>query len=157
MTNELIITRLFNAPREQAWKAWTDPELLMKWTGPKSFTTPFYQNDLRIGGKYLLCMQSESGEKFWSTGVYKEIIPPKKLVCSDSFADENGNAVSAAHYGMSVDFPLEMEITILLEENNDKTKMTLTHSGLPQGEIKELTRVSWNESFDKLDLLFLSE
>jgi uncharacterized protein YndB with AHSA1/START domain len=149
--NELVITRIFDALREQIWKAWTDPVRCMKWWGPKNFTAPIIKNDLRVGGKYLNCMRSAEGQEVWSTGIYKEIVPLEKIVCTDSFADENGNVVHASHYGIpGNDFPMEMEVTVKLEDLSGKTKMMLTHVGLPGGEMQEMTSVSWNESFDKL-------
>ena len=54
----LVMTRVFDAPRELVWKAWTDPEMLMKWWGPKGFTCPHCEIDLRVGGKYLYCMRA---------------------------------------------------------------------------------------------------
>ena len=148
---EIVITRIFDAPRELVWKAWTNPEHLMRWWGPKDFTAPVCKVDLRVGGKYLYCMRSKEGQEFWSTGTYKEIVPLERLVCSDSFADEKGNVVPASHYGMPGDnWPLELTVTITLEDLRGKTKMTLTHSGIPSGQMKEMTGAGWNESFDKL-------
>jgi uncharacterized protein YndB with AHSA1/START domain len=147
---EVVITRIFDAPRELVWKAWTEPEHLRRWWGPKNFTSPACQIDLRVGGKYLYCMRSPEGQDFWSTGVYREIVPFEKLVCTDSFADENGNVVPATHYGMGADFPLEMEVTVTFEEQEGKTRMTLRHVGLPAGQMREMTGAGWNESFDKL-------
>lgn len=146
----LLITRIFNAPPELVWKAWTEAEHVMCWWGPKGFTSPTCKIDLRVGGSYLFCMRSPDGEDFWSTGVYRELIPPKRFVCTDSFADENGDVVPATYYGMSPDFPLELQVTLTLEEHNGKTKMTLEHVGLPPGTMTELTGQGWNESFDKL-------
>lgn len=149
--NEIVITRIFDAPRELVWKAWTEPEHCKKWWGPNNFTTPYCEIDLRVGGKYLNCMRSREGQDFWSTGVYREIIPLEKIVCTDSFSDEKGNVVHASHYGMpGDDWPLEMLVTITFEEVNGKTKMILRHEGLPSGDISEQTNVSWNESFNKL-------
>lgn len=148
---EIVITRIFDAPRKLVWKAWTNPEHLMRWWGPKDFTSPVCKVDLRVGGKYLYCMRSKEGQEFWSTGTYKEIVPLERLVCSDSFADEKGNVVPASHYGMPGDnWPLELMVTITFEDLRGKTKMTLTHSGIPSGQMKEMTGVGWNESFDKL-------
>jgi uncharacterized protein YndB with AHSA1/START domain len=147
---ELIITRIFDAPRELVWKAWTEPEQLMRWWGPKSFTSPVCKIDLRVGGVYLYCMRSPEGQDYWNTGVYKEIIPMERLVYTDSFADEKGNVVPATHYGMSADFPFELLVTVAFEELDGKTKMTLRHVGIPAGEMSDLTAASWNESFDKL-------
>jgi len=144
------ITRIFDAPRELVWRAWTDPQQMMRWWGPPTFTAPVCSMDLRVGGKYLYCMQSPDGQQFWSTGVYQEITRPERLIFTDSFADEEGNIVPASHYGMGDDFPLEMVVTVTLEESGDQTKMTLRHAGLPAGEMGDMTEQGWSGSFDKL-------
>ncbi|HEY4612168.1 MAG TPA: SRPBCC domain-containing protein [Bacteroidota bacterium] len=146
----VVVTRIFDAPRALVWKAWTDPQHLMKWWGPKNFTLPTCKVDLRVGGKYLFCMRSPKGEDLWSTGTYREVVPREKLVYIYSFADEKGNIVPASHYWMGVDLPLEMKVIITFEDHQGKTKMTLRHIGLPAGEMEEMTSVGWNESFDKL-------
>lgn len=150
---ELNITRTFNAPIAKVWKAWSDPAAFMQWWGPKEFTCPVAKLDFRVGGKYHTCMQDPSGMKFWSVGIYKEIVPMTKIVCSDSFADENGNVVSAAVYGMpdADQFPMEMEIIVNFEDLGDKTKMTLKQIGHPVGKVTEMATQGWNESFDKID------
>jgi uncharacterized protein YndB with AHSA1/START domain len=147
---EIVITRVFDAPRELVWKTWTDPERFKRWWGPKDYTCPFCRMDLRVGGKYLNCMRSPEGQDFWSTGVYKEIVPLERIVYTDSFADAEGNVVPATHYGMSADFPLETLVTVTFEDFEGKTKMTLKHIGIPAGQMKELAGAGWNESFDKL-------
>jgi uncharacterized protein YndB with AHSA1/START domain len=93
--SELIITRVFDAPRELVWKAWTEPERVKQWWGPRGFTSPFCKIDLRVGGSYLFSMRSPDGQDFWSTGVYREIIPQERIVATGSFADEKGNVVPA--------------------------------------------------------------
>jgi len=148
--NELTITRVFDAPREKVWKAWTDPEEVKKWWGPKYFTAPVSKIDLRVGGKYLSCMRGPDGKDYWSTGVYREIVPLERLVVTDSFADEKGNVVPASHYGMAGDFPLELLVTVTFEELGSKTKMVLRHEGIPEGIMREMTETGWSESFDKL-------
>ena len=146
----IVITRIFNAPREKVWKAWTDPELMKRWWGPKHFTSPFCKIDFRVGGKYLYCMRSPEGQEFWSTGVYREIVPLERIVCTDSFADEKGNVVPATHYGMGEEVPLEMLVTVTFEDLGGKTRMTLRHEGLPAGEMRDGAGAGWSESFDKL-------
>jgi len=93
-------------------------------------------------------------QDFWSTGTYKEIVPMDKLVVVDSFADENGNIVSASHYGMPDTFPMESTITIMLEEDGSgKTKMTVTYpttEGI-EGKMLEDMKHGWSESFEKLE------
>lgn len=151
----LVITRIFNAPVEAVWKAWTDPKQLMKWWGPKDFASPACNIDLRVGGKYLFCMRSPDGKDFWSTGTYLEIVPLQKIVFTDSFSDGKGNIVPASTYGMS-DMALEMQVTITFENLGGKTKFTLQHVGLPAGEIGDMTSAGWNQSFDKLGVIINS-
>jgi len=153
----LIITRVFAAPSASVWQAWTEPETCKRWWGPKGFTCPVAKIDLRVGGRYLICMRSPEGKDYWSTGVYREIVPPERLVCTDSFADEKGKVVPATHYGMNVDFPLELLVTVTFEEQGGMTKFTLQHAGLPSGEDFDNCRVGWNESFDKLAELLVQE
>jgi len=141
---ELVIERVFDAPRELVWKAWTEPERVMRWWGPKGYTSPAAEIDLRVGGKYLWCMRSPEGQDLWSTGVYREIVPFERLVCTNSFADEHGNVVPASHYGIAADLPLQMVATVTFEDLGGKTKLTLRH------EMREGAGQGWSESFDKL-------
>ena len=147
---ELTVKRVFGAPRERVWQAWTEPEQIMHWWGPNGFTSPACRIDLRVGGAYLFCMRSPEGHDVWSTGTYREIVPLERLVCTDSFADEKGNVVPASHYGIDEDFPLELSVTVTFEDGNGKTRMTLRHAGFPPGPVADMTAAGWNESFDKL-------
>ncbi len=147
---EVVITRTFDAPRELVWKAWTEPERFMRWWGPKIFTSPECQIDLRVGGRFLWCMQWPDGRRNYTTGEYREIVTFQRLVYVTSFADADGNAVPASHYGMPDDGAFEMTVTVTFEEQDGKTAMRLTHAGLPSG-MGESSSQGWNESFDKLE------
>lgn len=148
---DLVITRVFDAPRELVWKAWTKPEHFKSWWGPKGFTTPVCKIDLRVRGGYLYCMRSPEGQDIWGTGVFREVVPPERLVMTDSFADRDGNIVPASQYGMRGNYPLEMLITVTFEEDEGRTKLTLKHAGIPSDEDRVSAGTGWNESFDKLD------
>jgi len=152
----LVIERIFDAPRELVWKAWAEPERFMRWYGPKGFTTPVCRIDFRVGGVWLNCMRSPDGWEMWSTGIYHEIAALERIVTTASSADPEGNVVSASHYGMPSDLPLEMLWTVTFEDLDGKTKMTLRHEGLPAGEMKDGAGVGWNESFDKLAAYLVS-
>ncbi len=145
-----MITRLFAAPRDLVWKAWTEPEHLKNWWGPNNFTAPVARVDLRVGGRYLFCMRGPDGKDYWSTGAYREIVPMQRIVATDSFSDAQGNVVPATHYGMDASIPLELLITVTLEDVDGKTKMTLRHAGFPAGAEREMAVAGWNESFDKM-------
>jgi uncharacterized protein YndB with AHSA1/START domain len=152
-TRDVVITRLLNAPRELVWKAWTEPERLKLWWGPTEFTTPTFNIDLRVGGKFLFCMRSPEGQDYWGTGEYREIVPPSRLVYTDNFADEKGAIVPASHYGMQGVWASPLLVTVTLEDQGGKTKMTLRHQGIPAGEMGEMTSQGWSGSFDKLAAL----
>ena len=153
MAEEVVITRTLDAPRELVWRAWTEPERTMRWWGPKTFTSPACEIDLRIGGQYLSSMRAPDGKDYWSTGVYREIVEPERLVMTDCFADAEGNTVPASYYGMSGDWPLEMLVTVTLEEQDGKTKLTIRHSGTEgvSAEDRQNMTQGWNESLDKLE------
>jgi len=150
--NYLMIVRTFDSPREKVWKAWTEPNRFVRWWGPKGFTTPVFNIDLRLGGKYLYCMRSPEGQDFWGTGIFREIKEPERLVITDSFADPKGNIVPASYYGLSEGFPLQMLIAVTFEEQDGRTRLVLEHSGI--GSIsttdRENMQQGWNESLDKL-------
>lgn len=151
--NEIEITRVLNAPKSKVWEAWTDPEMLTKWWGPKDFTSPSCKLDLRVGGKYLFCMRSPDGKDYYSTGVYKELIPFEKFTATDSFADAEGNVVPPSYYSME-DLPDDLLMTLELECLGEKTRLTLLHKGLEDGTtIQNLAKQCWNEMLDKLEAL----
>jgi uncharacterized protein YndB with AHSA1/START domain len=150
-TAELFITRVFNAPLKLVWRAWSEPKHFMRWWGPKDFTSPVCKMDFRVGGKYLACMRSPDGKDYYSSGVYREIVPMERIVYTDSFADEKGNPVPPSHYGFSNDnWAKELIVTVTFSESAGKTTMTLRHSGFPKGQMTEMAEAGWNQSFDKL-------
>lgn len=154
---ELVIEYLFDAPRERVFKAWTECEQVMRWWGPRGFTTPVCEIDLRVGGEYRNCMRDPDGRDFCGKGTYREIVEPERLVMTDHFADEHWNVVPATHYGMSADFPTEMLVKATFEEDDGKTRLTLRHRGIPAGPDTEGARQGWSESFDKLAEYLASE
>lgn len=144
------LIRTFDAPRSLVWKAWTEPARFMQWWGPAQFTSPVYEIDLRVGGKFLWCMELPDGQRTYTNGEYLEVVPDERLVYTTSFADEHGTSVPATHYGMTENIAMEMRVTVVFEESGGKTTMTLTHEGIPAGELQESSAQGWGESFDKL-------
>lgn len=148
--DSITITRIFDAPRERVWQHWTNSDQFNCWWGPKDFTAPYTNMDLRVGGRYLNCMRGPEGKDYWNTGTYVEISEPNRIVYTDSFADEHGNIVPASYYGVISDMPLELEVEITFEDFEGKTRMTLQHCGMPDKNMREMTKAGWIESFDKL-------
>ncbi len=144
------ITRDFAARCALVWEAWTRPDAFMQWWGPKDYTAPFCRIDLRVGGTYLNAMRGPRGTDVWTTGVYREIVEPERIVYTDSFADKHGHAVPATAYGMGADFPLVTLVTVTLEDTASGTRMTMTHAGIPEGRSADDAATGWAESFEKL-------
>jgi uncharacterized protein YndB with AHSA1/START domain len=123
---EFIITRVFNAPRDLVWKAYTEAERLMQWWGPKGVTMRVAKLDLRPGGSFHYCYQMPNGNEMWGVFVYREIVAPERLVFTNSFSDAEGNIVRAP---FSADWPLEILNTLTFIEHGGQT--TLTMRGVP--------------------------
>ena len=84
--------------------------------------------------------------KMWSTGEYTEVVPNKRLVYTDSMADENGNVVSPSAQGMDdTEYPTTTEVTVMLEDLGGRTKMVMTHAGVPAGAAD-----GWEQAFTKM-------
>ena len=149
----ITIDRTFDIPLTTVWKAWTEAEGMEKWFSPEGYTTPSSTIDFRVGGKYFSSMKSPEGKVTWSTGTYKEIIPFKKIVYSDSFADADGKIVPASYYGMPGEWDLELTVTVEFEEIDGKTHMKLQHEGLPIEAADDCVK-GWQSCLDKLERNF---
>ena len=142
----IVIERTFDAPIDLIWQMWVDPEHFKKWYGPKGFTVPVADMDMRVGGKRLICMESpDSSMKMWTSGEYTEVVPNEWLVYTDSPADDKGNVFSPSAMGMPDGYPATTEVTVLLEDLGGRTKMVMTHAGVPAG-----ANEGWEQTFDKL-------
>ena len=142
-----VVERIIDAPTEVVWQMWTQPEHFKKWYGPQGFKVPVAEMDVRVGGKHLFGMESPDGSmKMFSTGEYTEVSPHERLVYTDSPADEHGNVMSPAAMGMPEGYPATTEVVVVLEDLGDgRTKMVLTHTGVPAGAAD-----GWTQAFDKM-------
>ena len=147
----IVIERIFDAPLERVWQLWTQAEHFQQWYGPKGFTVPVALMDLRVGGKRLICMEGQTPKgsmRMWTTGEYTEIVPQQRLVYTESPSDEHGNALPPEAVGMPEGYPATTEITVQLEEINGRTRMVMTHAGLPAASG---ATSGWTQAFDKLE------
>ena len=138
----VVITRIFDAPRELVWRAWTEPHHMAKWFGPKTFTISSCELDPRVGGVLRLTMRSPDGHEYPMKGVFREVVKPERLSFSNIAIDNDGNHL------------LEGVTTVTFEDLGGKTKMTLdAHAvGLvPQApQMLAGMEAGWSGSFDKL-------
>ena len=147
----MTVTRVFDAPRELVWKAWTEPKYVMQWWGPQGFSAPVCQMDFRVGGKSLLCMKSPEGQEFWNGIEYHEIIPHEKIVSSMYFADAKGNKVEPEHYGMEHEaIDGAYDITLFEDLGNGKTRLTQIGNEPAESAKNSGQLEGWNQILDKV-------
>jgi uncharacterized protein YndB with AHSA1/START domain len=127
-----VISRTFNASREVVFDAFTKPEEMKKWWGPKGFTVIVSKMDLRVGGTYHYGMHAPDGTPMWGKFVYREIVRPERIVFVNSFSDENGGVT---RHPMAPDWPLQMITTFTFEDlGGGKTRLTTTSMALDASE-----------------------
>jgi uncharacterized protein YndB with AHSA1/START domain len=139
---DLTITRVFDAPRELVFKAWTDTAHVAQWWGPKGFTNPVCEMDVRVGGAIRIHMRAPNGVVYPMTGVFKEISVPERLVFVSSALDEKGNSM------------FDILNTVLFADQRGKTAVTLqarvisTTALAPQ--YLQGMEMGWSQSLDRL-------
>src|SRR5205823_6568762 len=110
------------------WKMWTDPVSFKAWYGPAGATVPVSELDVRPGGHRRVCMALGS-TRMWFIGQHLEVLEPTRLIYTEQMADEHGQPVPPESLGMPAETPTITEVTVVLEEVDDGTRVTLTHAG----------------------------
>jgi uncharacterized protein YndB with AHSA1/START domain len=135
---ELVITRVLDAPRSLVFKVWTEPEHLVRWWGPKDFTAPSCEMDLRSGGAWRACIRSPDGTDYRMAGVFREVAPPERLVFT--FAWEEGG--EPGHQTL---------VTVTFAEQDGKTRLTFHQATFESVESRDSHHGGWSECLDRLD------
>jgi uncharacterized protein YndB with AHSA1/START domain len=135
---ELRITRILDAPRRLVWKAWTDPEHLMRWWGPHARKTRVLAMDVRPGGGWHFHMRSPEGLEEWQRGVYREIVEHERLVFSYAFEDKTGKR---GH---------ETTVTVTFDDLGAKTRLTVHHAVFDTVAVRDDHVRGWDEALDRL-------
>ena len=150
-----IISRTFDAPRELVWKAWTEPERMSQWWGPKGVKSHTAKMEFRPGGINHYYMTTPDGKQIWGKMVYREIAKPERMVFVNSFSDEKGGLT---RHPLSPTWPIEMLSTITFTEQPGKTTVTIRWVPIDPTEEEQKTfdaghesmKQGWGGSLDKL-------
>jgi uncharacterized protein YndB with AHSA1/START domain len=139
---ELVLTRLFDAPRDLVFQAWTDPARLALWWGPSGFTNPVCEVDLRPGGAIRIDMRGPDGTVYPMTGIYEEIVVPERLVFTAAALDAKGDPL------------LEVRNTVIFTQRSGKTQIVvrarmirMSANGATYLDGQE---AGWSQSLDRL-------
>jgi uncharacterized protein YndB with AHSA1/START domain len=150
-TSSVVLERTFDAPIHLVWKMWTDPDHFAAWYGPDGATVPVATMDVRVGGSRLIAMAMETPggpRQMWFAGEYREIVENERLVYTEFVADESGTALPPSAMGMPDDHPVTTEVVVELEDLGGRTRMVMTHVGVPQGSPGA---IGWTMAFAKLE------
>jgi uncharacterized protein YndB with AHSA1/START domain len=151
---DLVVTRVFDAPVDRVWKAWIDPEQVMRWWGPNGFTSPSAEMDFREGGTSLVCMRAPKefgGQDMYSTWAYTKIVPLQSIEYIHNLADKNGKKADPVKLGMPPDFPQDQRNLVTFKAAGDnKTEMTVTEFDWTVGQMLNLSEIGLNQCLDKM-------
>ena len=147
----LVLTRDFDAPRELVYRAWTEAEHFVHWWGPREWTVPECAIDARPGGRMRFAMRGPDGFQLWLCGACREAVPPSRYMTTIHFADADCNVVPPTQLGMGPDVPEEMLMTVLFEDVDGKTRLTVTQTMPVSVANANQAQAGWGQSFDKLD------
>ncbi|MEZ5829895.1 MAG: SRPBCC domain-containing protein [Dongiaceae bacterium] len=142
--HELVITRIFDAPRELVFRAWTQPEHIVRWLSPRNFTCISAKTDVRVGGAYRAGIRSTEGKENWMRGIYREIVEPERLVFSFAWEKEGEQG-------------RENTITISLADVGGKTRMTFRQAFFETAENRDDHNKGWSSCFDSLEKYLAGE
>ena len=136
----LVITRVFDAPRELVFRLWSDPAHAKRWMGPRGFTATHLEQDPRPGGAWRACLREDhSGRELWQGGVFREIVEPERLVYTFAWDREDGRR---GH---------DTLVTITFAERGGKTEMTFRQAVFETVGQRDGHQSGWNSSFDRLE------
>ena len=133
--HDLVITRVFDAPRSLVFRAWVDPEHIRHWSAPHGFEISHCEGDARPGGTWKCCMRAPDGKELWVGGVYRRIIQDE-LIEHTHVWDEDGH---------------QTLVSIRFEDEGQRTRMTLRQTGFTSAASRDGHRGGWTECFERLE------
>ncbi|HSC48346.1 MAG TPA: SRPBCC domain-containing protein [Gammaproteobacteria bacterium] len=142
---EIELVRVYDAPRELVFRAWTDPAQLARWWGPEHFTNPVCEVDARVGGELRIVMRAPDGNDYPMRGVFQEVVRPERLVFTNIAVDAEDRPI------------IEGLTTVTFAEQGGKTKLTLRTRGTAVKPVAiqylQGMEMGWSQSLTKLATL----
>lgn len=152
---ELLISHLFDAPRELVFKAWTDPEQLVQWYAPDGCSIEFKSIDVRENGSFHSCIHDPVHGDCWIKGIYQEVVFPEKLVFSMELSNEAGTDVGSLEAGKPEEWPEAILTTVSFTSIGNQTKLTLHQTVAEETARQTGAYQSWIKMFNRLNGLFV--
>ena len=134
---DLVVSRLIDAPRELVFQAWTDPEQIARWWGPRGFVTVEHDMDIRPGGAYWFVMRSPEGTDHRKRGVYREIVAPERIAFTFAWEAADG---TLGH---------ETLVTVTFDAIDDKTRLTLRQGAFDSVAGRDDHVIGWTSCLER--------
>ena len=156
-TFDVVVTRVFDAPVEEVWKAWSDPEYVTRWWGPTGFTSPSAEMDFRVAvRRWCACAPAEyGGQDMYHTWTYTRIDPHERIEFVSTFADKDGAHLDPAAMGVPPGVPHDVPHVVTFEaRGGDGTEMTVTEHGYTTEQARDLSKAGMEQCLDKMAAIF---
>jgi uncharacterized protein YndB with AHSA1/START domain len=147
------IERIFAAPRQLVFDAWTQRDLLLQWYAPHGCTVHFASIDVRPGGRFHACIHNPRFGECWVVGVYREIVRPERLLYTLATADREGNEIEPVQAGHDPRWPRQTVVTVTLTQVRGGTKLTLEQTVAEALARHTGALPSWLEMLDRMATL----
>jgi len=134
-TPDLVLTRVFDAPREVVFKVWTDPKHVAQWWGPRGFQTTIHEMDVRRGGRWRYAMRGPDGNDYPFDGVFIEVVKPERLVFDGAILG---------------DPKLGVWTEVTFADDEGKTKVSVRQAYSFESDATRGAPIGWNQQFDRL-------
>jgi len=157
--HDMVLTRSFDAPVKDVWRAWTEPELVRRWWGPHGFTAPLAEMDVRHGGTSLVCMRAPAefgGQDMYNTWTYTTVTLMERLEFVQTFTDADRNSVEPAELGLPPGIPRDVPHVVTFTATRDNgTELTVRESGYASAEVAALSRGGMEQCLEKMAAIFV--
>jgi uncharacterized protein YndB with AHSA1/START domain len=157
-SGEVVVTRDVDAPPDEAWRAWSDADLVRQWWGPAGFTCPRADVDLRVGGTTVVAMQAPAeygGFLMHNRWTYAAVERPTRIEFVSEFADAEGRVITPAEAGIPPGVPAQVPHRVDLEPLPDgRTRVTVTETGYTDEQARAQSHAGQEQVMDKMQALF---
>jgi uncharacterized protein YndB with AHSA1/START domain len=157
-THDMVLTRTFDAPVDDVWRAWTESELVKRWWGPTGFTAPLAEMDVREGGTSRVCMRAPAefgGQDLYNTWTYGTVIPMERLEFVHAFSDADRNPVEPADLNLPPGIPRDVPHLVTFTAVGDgRTELMVRESGYASAEVAAFSRGGMEQCLDKMAAIF---
>jgi uncharacterized protein YndB with AHSA1/START domain len=147
---DVVVERLYNAPVDKVWAAFTEDAEVMKWWGPDYFTCPAARMDVRPGGTSLVCMRSPDGQDMWMTWAYTAVEPMRRIAYIQNLSDASGARIDPGAIGMPPEFPRDVATVVTLTPEGGRTRMRIVEDTTTSGFMHEMSLTGLEQCMDKM-------